>query len=64
MTTSLPVMARRMGMPFEWDCSGNTRIKLVNLDKSDFSARFDIILEYPPNLFGGERTAGAQASGI
>ena len=50
-------------MPYEWDGSGDTRITLVNLDKSDFIKPFDIILEYPPEVFGGERAAGAQWSG-
>ena len=52
-------MACRMGIPIDWDGSGDTRIKLVKLDKSDFQKHYDIVFEYPRNLFGGERTAGA-----
>jgi hypothetical protein len=51
-----------MGIEIEWDGSAGTRIKLLNMDKSDFVKRFDTILEYPPELFGGQRAAGAQVS--
>lgn len=55
------MVARRAGVPFEWDGSGNARIKLINLDKADFTKPFEIVLEYPPELFGGDRTVGAWA---
>jgi hypothetical protein len=44
----------------QWDGDGSKPIKLINLDKADFQKRFDVVMEYSRNHFGGERTAGAQ----
>lgn len=57
----LPVTPCRSGIPFEWTGAGNRPINLINLDKSDFIKRFEVVLEYPLDHFG-ERTAGAQWS--
>ena len=58
---SFPVMPCRMGIPFEWTGAANRPIKLMNLDKSDFTKHFEVVPGYPRDLFG-ERTAGAQGS--